>query len=313
MSDGRPRLIAVVGPTASGKSSLADEVALRLGTSVVSVDSMQVYRGMDIGTAKEPEESRRVPLLMVDIADVRSDYSAQVFQREARACVDGLLQNGRVPVLCGGTGLYLDAVIDEMDFPRGTKGGDSRRKYEELARRQGATALWEMLRRRDARSAELIHPNNVRRVERALELLDEGTSYAKEHEGLKRHAPHYVASIFATVRRREELYRRIDARVDAMMAAGLVEEVKALLDQGLRESTTAAQAIGYKEVVEYLDGNCGLEECMETIKLRSRRYAKRQLSWIRRDGRAREVDLDAMTIEEASEFVIDGFKSDGDE
>lgn len=313
MSDGRPRLIAIVGPTASGKSSLADEVALRLGTSVVSVDSMQVYRGMDIGTAKEPKESRRVPLLMVDVADVRSDYSAQVFQREARACVDGLLQNGRVPVLCGGTGLYLDAVIDEMDFPRGTKGGDSRRKYEELARRQGAAALWEMLRSHDARSAELIHPNNVRRVERALELLDEGTSYAKEHEGLKRHTPHYVASIFATVRRREELYRRIDARVDAMMAAGLVEEVKALLDQGLRESTTAAQAIGYKEVVEYLDGNCGLEECVETIKLRSRRYAKRQLSWIRRDGRAREVDLDAMTIEEASEFVIDGFKSDGDE
>ena len=268
---------------------------------------------MDIGTAKEPIESRRVPLLMVDVADVRCDYSAQVFQREARACVDGLLQNGRVPVLCGGTGLYLDAVIDEMDFPRGTKGGDSRRKYEELARRQGAAALWEMLRSRDARSAELIHPNNVRRVERALELLDEGTSYAKEHEGLKSHVPHYVASIFATVRRREELYRRIDARVDAMMAAGLVEEVKALLDQGLRESTTAAQAIGYKEVIEYLDGNCGLEECVETIKLRSRRYAKRQLSWIRRDGRAREVDLDAMTIEEASEFVIDGFKSDGDE
>lgn len=313
MSDGRPRLIAIVGPTASGKSSLADEVALRLGTSVVSVDSMQVYRGMDIGTAKEPKESRRVPLLMVDVADVRSDYSAQVFQREARACVDGLLQNGRVPVLCGGTGLYLDAVIDEMDFPRGTKGGDSRRKYEELARRQGAESLWEMLRSRDAISAELIHPNNVRRVERALELLDEGTSYAKEHEGLKRHVPHYVASIFATVRRREELYRRIDTRVDAMMAAGLVEEVKALLDQGLRESTTAAQAIGYKEVVEYLDGNCGFEECVETIKLRSRRYAKRQLSWIRRDGRAREVDLDAMTIEEASEFVIDGFKSDGDE
>lgn len=313
MSEGRPRLIAIVGPTASGKSSLADEVAVRLGSSVVSVDSMQVYRGMDIGTAKEPEESRRVPLLMVDVADVRSDYSVQVFQRDARACVDTLLEDDKVPVLCGGTGLYLDAVIDEMDFPRGTTNGDVRRKYEEMGRQRGAAALWEMLRQRDARSAELIHPNNVRRVERALELLDEGTSYAKEHEGLKRHIPHYAASIFATVRRREELYKRIDARVDAMMAAGLVDEVKALLYQGLRKSTTAAQAIGYKEVVEYLDGHCDLEKCVETIKLRSRRYAKRQLSWIRRDGRAQEVDLDAMTVAEAAEFVIDGFKNDGDE
>ena len=313
MSDGRPRIIAIVGPTASGKSSLADEVAFRLGTSVVSVDSMQVYRGMDIGTAKEPEDSRRVPLLMVDVADVRSDYSVQVFQRDARACVDALLQDDRVPVLCGGTGLYLDAVIDEMDFPRGATNGDLRRKYEEIGRQRGAAALWQMLRQRDARSAELIHPNNMRRVERALELLDEGTSYAKEHEGLKRHNPHYAASIFATVRRREELYKRIDTRVDAMMAAGLVNEVKALLDQGLRESTTAAQAIGYKEVVEYLDGHCSLEKCVETIKLRSRRYAKRQLSWIRRDGRSQEVDLDAMTVAEAAEFIIDGFKNNGDE
>lgn len=313
MSDGRPRIIAIVGPTASGKSTLADEVAFRLGSSVVSVDSMQVYRGMDIGTAKEPEDSRRVPLLMVDVADVRSDYSVQVFQRDARACVDALLHDDRVPVLCGGTGLYLDAVIDEMDFPRGTTNGDLRRKYEEIGRQRGAAALWQMLRQRDARSAELIHPNNMRRVERALELLDEGTSYAKEHEGLKRHNPYYAASIFATVRRREELYERIDTRVDAMMAAGLVNEVKALLDQGLRESTTAAQAIGYKEVVEYLDGRCSLEECVETIKLRSRRYAKRQLSWIRRDGRAQEVDLDAMTVAEAAEFIIDGFKNNGDE
>ena len=180
----RPAVLAVVGPTASGKSATAELVAERLGTSVVSVDAMQVYRGMDVGTAKTPACERRVPLLMVDVCDPLENYSVSLFQRDARSCVDALLSGGRDAVLCGGTGLYLDAVIDEMEFPSGEKGGERRRAYEGLLAERGPAALHDLLAERDPRSARLIHPNNSRRVVRALEMLDEGTSYAEHHEGL---------------------------------------------------------------------------------------------------------------------------------
>lgn len=297
-------VICIVGPTASGKSGLSELVAARLGTSVVSVDSMQVYRGMDIGTAKTPVGERSCPLLMVDLCDPCESYSVQRFQLDARACVDGLLGEGRVPVLCGGTGLYLDAVIDEMDFPKGEVGGDRRDRYEDFLKEQGASALYELLRQRDSESASLIHPNNTRRVIRALEMLDEGVSYAKQHEGLKRRAAHYDALVWGLTMDRERLYKRIDARVDDMVADGLVDEVTRLRERGLVADSTAGQAIGYKEVIECLDGQCSLEEAVDTIKRRTRNYAKRQLSWLRRDGRTRWLDMDELTSEEACEKVV---------
>lgn len=302
MSHGR--VVCVVGPTASGKSLVADLVAERLGSSVVSVDAMQVYRGMDVGTAKTSVAERRAPLLMVDVADPLENYSAQRFQAAARACVDELLEAGTVPVLCGGTGLYLDAVIDEMDFPSGEVGGEGRRAYERLLAERGADALHALLAERDPESAALIHPHNSRRVVRALELLDEGESYARKHEGLRAHVPHYDATIWGLTMARERLYERIDARVDEMVAAGLVDEVRGLAEAGLTTDVTAGQAIGYKEVLGALSGACTLEEAVETIKARSRRYAKRQLSWLRRDGRVRWLDLDAMGPEEAAEAVL---------
>ena len=211
----------IVGPTASGKSELADLVAEQLGSSVVSVDAMQVYRGMDIGTAKTPPERRRRPLLMVDVASPLESYSVQRFQGQARACVDELLASGHVPVLCGGTGLYLNAVIDEMDFPSGKVGGALRERYERIAEEQGALALHELLAKRDPASAALVHPNNVRRAVRALEMLDEGVSYASHHEGLHARTPHYNAIVCGPLHEDvDRLYARIDARVDAMMSAG---------------------------------------------------------------------------------------------
>ena len=191
------KVVCIVGPTASGKSSLAEAVALRLKSAVVSVDAMQVYRGMDVGTAKTPAGERRCPLLMVDVCDPTESYSVQRFQADARSCADGLLAEGRTPVLCGGTGLYLDAVIDEMDFPAGEVGGRARSAYEDLLAERGPEGLHALLAERDPSSAELIHPNNSRRVVRALEMLDEGVSYAQKHEGLKRRSPHYAASIWA--------------------------------------------------------------------------------------------------------------------
>ena len=301
-------VVCVVGPTASGKSALAELVAERLGGPVVSVDAMQVYRGMDVGTAKTPPRERRVPLLMVDVADPVEDYSVRLFQRDARACVDGLLAEGIVPVLAGGTGLYLNAVIDEMSFPAGERGGSSRGAYEALARERGPHALHALLSERDPASAGLIHPNTVRRVVRALELLDEGVSYAAHHEGLHERAAHYDARIWGLTMARERLYARIDARVDEMLARGLTDEVRALAARGLALDTTAGQAIGYKELLDALEGKTSLDEAIELVKRRSRRYAKRQLSWFRHDGRVRWLDLDELSLEEAADRVLSDLK-----
>ncbi len=297
-------VVCVVGPTASGKSALAELVATRLGSSVVSVDAMQVYRGMDVGTAKTPLDERRCPLLMVDVVDPDEDYSVQRFQTDARSCVDTLLAEGLTPVLCGGTGLYLNAVIDEMTFPAGEKDGGARERYERIAAEQGADALHALLAERDPESAALVHPNNVRRVVRALEMSDEGVSYARHHEGLHERAAHYPARIWGLSWPREDLYARIDARVDQMVEAGLVEEVRALVGRGLTADVTAGQAIGYKEILEALSGRVELEEAVELVKRRTRRYAKRQLSWFRHDGRVRWLEMGEVSLEDACERIV---------
>ena len=283
-------LVAIVGPTASGKSALAERIACELGTSVVSVDAMQVYRGMDIGTAKVPQDERRCPLLMVDVAEVGESYSVKLYQADARRVVDELLAAGKVPILCGGTGLYLNAIVDDMQFPAGEAGGTSRRTYEELLQREGADALHRLLEERDPASAQMIHPNNSRRVVRALEMLDEGTSYATHNEGLSCLEPRYDVRVWGIDVPRDVLYDRINRRVDQMFAEGLVQEVQRLRAAGLAQSRTASQAIGYKEVLEALEGKTSMEEAREQVKTRTRRYAKRQLSWFRHDKRVRWID-----------------------
>jgi tRNA dimethylallyltransferase len=299
------RVLCIVGPTASGKSALADELACRLATSVISVDAMQVYRGMDIGTAKTPVSERRRPLLMVDVADIGDAYSAQLFQEEVRSCIDSLCSEGKLPILCGGTGLYLDATIDDMVFPKGDTSSETRKRYEKMAEDEGNEAIYALLGSRDPASAELIHPNNVRRVIRALELLDEGKSYAVQHAGLHERAPWYNASIWGIAMDRERLYRRISVRVDQMLQDGLVDEVEGLVAAGFRDTLTAMQAIGYKEIVDCLEGSCTLPEATEEIKKRTRRYAKRQLSWFKRDGRVKWLDLDQMDTNGAADMIME--------
>ena len=301
-------VIALVGPTASGKSSLSEAVASHLGGEVVSVDSMQVYRGMNIGTAKIPVCERNVPLRMVDICDPYDDYSVQQFQISCRDCVDGLLKSGRPAILCGGTGLYLDSVIDEMNFPSGEKGDQVRSRYESMLETHGPKALHELLMDRDPDSAALIHPNNSRRVIRALEMLDEGKSYATHHEGLLKRPPHYDARIWAITMDRERLYARINARVDEMIAQGLLDEVSGLRAAGLSKERTAGQAIGYKEILDYLDGLISMGDAVELIKARTRRYAKRQLSWLRRDGRANWIDYDMISEADALKLIVDDYR-----
>lgn len=296
-------IISITGPTAVGKSALADRLAQRWGSEVLSADAMQVYRGMDIGTAKTPVPDRLAPLRLIDLVDVSEPYSAAQFQVDARAEIERLRAEDKPVFLCGGTGLYLRAALDDMRFPKGEVDDERRARYNRLASELGPMGLHDMLALRDQKSAEIIHPNNLKRVVRALEMCDEGTSYADQAAGFSRPVPFYEHVSYALTMDRGRLYERIDARVDAMMEQGLLGEVESLLTQGARESLTSMQAIGYKELISYLDGDCSMEEAVSLIKQRSRRYAKRQISWCRRDARTRWIDMDEMDTDDAMSLI----------
>ena len=298
-------VVAITGPTAVGKSAVADTLAARLGSEVISADAMQVYRGMDIGTAKTPVAERPVPLLLVDIVDPIEPYSAALYQSDARREIDRLRGEGRVPVLCGGTGLYLRAALDDMRFPKGELADERRMGYQVLAEELGAEGLHRLLAERDPASAAVIHPHNVMRVIRALEMYDEGVSYAEQKAGFSHPKAVYPAFLFALTFDRARLYERIDTRVDAMMAAGLVGEVRDLVAAGARDALTSRQAIGYKEIISALDGDISMAEAVDLIKQRSRRYAKRQLSWCRRDERMIWIDMDEVDCEGAVSLICE--------
>lgn len=299
------QVIAISGPTASGKSALADEVALRIGTDVISADAMQVYRGMDIGTAKTPMAERAVPLQLVDIVDPDQAYSAALYQRDARDLIDNHIEKGKLAILCGGTGLYIQAALEDMRFPQGEVDDARRTRYNDMAESLGAAGIYQLLVERDPLSAEQIHPNNVRRVIRALEMADEGVSYAQQRSGFAQPTPVYSSLTFALTMDRGALYERIDRRVDAMMDQGLVDEVSALIEHGMSDALTSRQAIGYKEIIDALSGLTSMEEAVALIKQRSRRYAKRQLSWCRRDPRTIWIDMDAYSLDQAARFIVE--------
>lgn len=290
--------VAIVGPTAVGKSDVADRLAARLSSEVLSCDAMQIYRGMDIGTAKMMPEECSAPLRLVDIVNPGVAYSAALYQSDAREYVERLLGEQRLPVFCGGTGLYLKAALDEMDFPSGELEDERRAGYQELAERIGEEALHALLAERDPESAAVIHPHNVRRVIRALEMHDDGVSYAEQKSKFSVPRERYHALWFGLTRSRKVLYERINLRVDLMFEQGLVDEVRGLMDQGLSDALTSMQAIGYKEIIDALRGAITMDEARELIKMRSRRYAKRQLSWFKRDDRIVWFDMDEFTIDE---------------
>ena len=297
--------IAIVGPTASGKTDAAQIVAERLGGEVVSADSMQIYRGMDIGTGKLPASERRVPHHGFDLVDPGEPYSAALFQAFARRCFRDIDARGKRAVLCGGTGQYVQAAIDDFAFPKGDQVENPvRERWTAYAEEHGNQALWEALEARDPASAAVIHPNNVRRVVRAFELLEEGGSYAEQKQRLATVAPFVPAVQLGLAVEPAILNERIDARVDAMVAAGLVDEVRGLLTAGFRDGVTAPQAIGYKEIVEALDGNTTLEEAVQAIKTATRRYGKRQRTWFRRDRRIRWVNADAGDAEAVAAEIL---------
>ncbi len=303
-------VVCIVGPTASGKTELAQTLALELDGEVVSADSMQVYRGMDIGTGKIPPEDRLVPHHGLDLVDPGEPFSAALFQDYARTCFSDIAARGRRSVLAGGTGFYVRAAIDAYDFPKGEQVGNPvRERYARIAQERGARALWELLHERDPESAALVPPADVKRVVRAFELLDEGTSYARQRARLASIPQAVPARFFGLSVEPGALPARIDARVDAMMEAGLVDEVRRLLDLGFREGVTAPQAIGYKEIVAALDGETTMAEAQARIKTATHRYAKRQRTWFRKDGRIRWIGADKRSASSLAEEVLGALRA----
>ncbi|MBQ3063752.1 MAG: tRNA (adenosine(37)-N6)-dimethylallyltransferase MiaA [Clostridia bacterium] len=278
----KPKIIAVVGPTASGKSALAEALALRLDGEIVSCDSMQIYRDMDIGTAKPTVADRaRVPYHLLDVAEPEADFSAVDYQVAAETAVQEILARGRLPIFCGGTGLYLDAFLRGMPE---SPGGDAalRERLAAEAEAYGAQHLHDRLAAVDSDAAAAIPAGNLRRVIRALEMYELTGVTKTEWDRRSREQPmRYDATvIYLTYTDRELLYRRIEERVDAMLAEGLLAETEMLAARGVFQiSHTAAAAIGYKELLPYLAGDCTLSEATESLKQATRRYAKRQITW----------------------------------
>ena len=287
-----PRILVISGPTATGKTALAVELALRHSGEVVSADSMQIYRRMDIGTAKPTrEEMRGVPHHMLDVADPEEDFSVARYVELAAACVDGILARGKLPIVAGGTGLYIDSLLSGRTFARFDPDSPLRRELEEELARRGGAALLEELARVDPDTAARLHPNDGKRIVRALEVYRSTGTTLTEHNAMTRSLPPRYDALTLTLafQRREDMWARIDRRVDQMMASGLVDEVRALLDSGVPDRCTAMQAIGYKEMAAALRGDGDTARAAEEIKLRSRQYAKRQLTWFRRNGDARWI------------------------
>ena len=309
-------LIAVVGPTASGKTALAIALAKELGGEIVSADSMQIYRGMDIATAKPtPEEMAEVPHHLIGFWPPEKPFSVAQYAILAREKIDDILRRGRVPVLCGGTGLYIKAIVDHIQYEEET-GEDAalRERLRRQAQDEGNLAVWRQLQAMDPQTAERIHPNNLGRVIRAIEVMQVSGRSIREQEERSRQAPcpYHVIQIGLRYRNRENLYERIGRRVDAMTEAGLPEEARAVRQQGL--TATAAQAIGYKELYDWMDGTLPLEEALENLKRSTRRYAKRQLTWFGADARIRWIEPDALQAgETVTEQAMRIIENDGEE
>lgn len=281
----KKKLIILTGPTAVGKTETSIQLAKRIGGEIISADSAQVYRGMDIGSAKiTKEEMQGVPHFLIDICDPEDDFNIVTFQKLAKEAMEGIYERGHIPIIVGGTGFYIQSVLYDIDFSDCDEDTAFREEMEKLAKTQGNHVLHEMLQNVDPESAEEIHENNVKRVIRALEYFRQTGEKISVHNKKERdkESP-YDAYYFVLNCERKLLYERIDKRVDIMIECGLVDEVKALRQKGYTRELTSMQALGYKEILAYLEGEITLEEAVYLIKRDSRHFAKRQIIWFRRE------------------------------
>lgn len=289
-------LVVVVGPTAVGKSEIAVELALRLQGEVISADSMQLYKYFNIGTAKmTPEEQKGVPHYFLDLLEPDQEFSVAQFQGMARKKIEEINRRGKLPFLVGGTGLYIQAVIDPYHFPETQGIHELRRKFRKIWAEGRGSELYKELQEIDPVTANRIHPNDFRRISRALEVYYLTGTPISGFQQKRFDSSQYKMAMIGLIRNRPELYRRIDRRVDLMFEKGIVEETKSILARGFNQELKPFQSLGYKQVIGYLNGEYDLATAIELTKKATRNYAKRQLTWFRRDPRIKWFSLDEET------------------
>lgn len=279
------KLVILTGPTAVGKSALSIALAKEIGGEIISADSMQVYRHMNIGSAKIlPEEMDGVPHHLIDVLEPTEEFNVVIFQKMAKAAIDEVRNRGHVPILVGGTGFYIQAVLYDIDFTHNDEDTSLRITLEEIARTQGNEVLYEQLKQVDPESCETIHANNVKRVIRAIEFYRKtGKKISQHNKEQHENVSPYNFAYFVLNDDRAMLYEKIDRRVDEMLEQGLVAEVENLKAMGCTRNLVSMQGLGYKEILDYLNGDCSLEEAVYLIKRDTRHFAKRQLTWFRRE------------------------------
>lgn len=278
-------LIVLTGPTAVGKTNLSIRLAKKIGGEIISADSMQIYKKMNIGTAKiSPEEMAGVPHYLVDELDPGEEFNVVAFQKMAKKAMKQIYENGHIPIVVGGTGFYIQALLYDVDFSEHETEEKYRQELVALEQEKGREYLYEMLKQADPEYAAIVHSNNVKRVIRALEYYHETGRKLSEHNAQQRENSSPYQFVYLVLNdEREILYDRIDRRVDQMMEAGLLQEVEALVKEGYERTLVSMQGLGYKEFFDYFDGKCTLEETVDIIKRDTRRFAKRQLTWFRRE------------------------------
>ncbi|MCQ2080169.1 MAG: tRNA (adenosine(37)-N6)-dimethylallyltransferase MiaA [Lachnospiraceae bacterium] len=278
------KVVIITGPTSVGKTSLSIELAKRINGEIISADSMQVYKYMDIGSAKiKPSEMDNIKHHLIDILEPTVDFNVYLFQKMAKEAMDEIYQNGHIPIIVGGTGFYIQALLYDITFDEEDNSA-VRKKYEDLLKERGCSYLYNLLKEKDPKYADTLHENNSKKVIRALEYIELNNKLFSQHneEERKKESP-YDFSYFVLNDDRDKLYENIEKRVDIMVKEGLLEEVKSLHDKGYTKSMNSMQGLGYKEILDYLDNKCSFEEAIDKIKLETRHFAKRQLTWFRRE------------------------------
>ncbi len=302
-------LVILTGPTAVGKTALSIGLAKAIDGEIICADSMQVYRRMDIGSAKiTPEEMAGVPHHLIDVLEPDQEFNVVVFQKLAKRALVDIYSRGRIPIVVGGTGFYIQALVYDIDFTENDEDTALRRSLEEQARREGPEALYERLRAVDPESCESIHAHNIKRVIRAIEFYEKtGKKISAHNREQRQNDSPYNFAYFVLNDDRERIYERINERVDLMMAQGLTEEVRALRESGCRKDMVSMQGLGYKELLSYLEGETSLEEAVYLIKRDTRHFAKRQLTWFRREKEV--IWIDKNVFDHESQKIL-GFMQD---
>jgi tRNA dimethylallyltransferase len=299
-------LVAIVGPTATGKTEAAIQTALSMNGEIISADSMQIYKYMDIGTAKPSrEEMRGIPHHMMDCIDPAEEFSVARYQTMAKHTIKEVHKKGKLPILVGGTGLYVNSIVYPMAFTEAQVDNEYRKQLQQMAEEKGNIAVYRILQESDPLTAEKLHPNDIRRVIRALEVKHlTGREMSDFRQDFSEPDLMYDLIMIGMTMDRQRLYRRINSRVDIMLEKGLLDEVKWLLEMGYSKDLTSMQGLGYKELIRYLEGDISLEEAVEILKRDTRRYAKRQLTWFRRESRIEWLNLDQIEPGKEIQWII---------